>query len=152
MEMLKLVSPASLFHSLALKQRVKLEERWSMVFNLGGSQAPITHRGWLPAAGQHRRGTSTGVPMCWNINEKMAFSLKQLPHVRSVWCRYFLSSMFPCSWWTNVLVLISPLHEEQPTPQHRSGIWVGLPWNPIFCITMSNNGPYVQFYNVDLGI
>lgn len=52
----------------------------------------------------------------------------------------------------NVLVPISRLHEEQPTPQRRSGIWVGLPLNPIFCKTMSNNGPHVQFYNADLGI
>lgn len=67
-------------------------------------------------------------------------------------CRYFLNSVFPGSWWMNVLVPISRLHEEQPTPQCRSGIWVGLPLNPIFCKTMSNNGPHVQFYNADLGI
>lgn len=44
--------------------------------------------------------------------------------------------MFPCSWWMNTLVPISPLHKEQPTPQHSSGIWIGLPLHPIFCITI----------------
>lgn len=50
----------------------------------------------------------------------------------------------------NVLVPVSPLHGDQPAPQHHSDIWVELPLNPVLRITMSSNGPHIQFSKVDL--
>lgn len=143
LEMLILASPASLFHTLVLNQRIKLEERRSAVLTLLQSQGPVAHLG----TGPHSR-----TPPQRGEHEGPHVSSKQLPRTRHAWCRYFLSSMFPSSSWTVVFLPTSPLHEEQPTPRRRSGVWAGSPLNPIFCITVSNNGLHVQFYNMNLGI
>lgn len=45
----------------------------------------------------------------------------------------------------NVLVPISPLHEDQPAPQHHSDIWVDLSLNPVSCIAMSKMGLTFNF-------
>lgn len=124
--MLKLVSPASLFHSLMLNKRIKQEERCSMVLTSMG-----IHPSW------RRGGTSTKVSICWNGKRKTAFFFKQFPRVNHVWYLYFSSSMFPRSWWMNVLTPTSPLHQDQSAPLHCSGVWIWLPLNPIFCISMS---------------
>lgn len=118
----------------------------------GGRSVVLTcveaHPGPLPAtadtAGQRTRGTPWA-----EKREENGIVLKIIAMCEASLAQVILKQHISTE--KNVLVPISPLHEDQPAPQHHSGIWVELPLNPVLRITMSNYGPHIQFSKVDLG-
>lgn len=106
------------------------------------------HPGPLPAAADTAGQRTRGTPWA-EKREENGIVLKIIAVCEASLAQVILKQHISTE--KNVLVPISPLHEDQPAPQHHSGIWVELPLNPVLHITMSNYEPHMQFSKVDLG-